>query len=176
MNLVSLSSLQGERLTLRMPQATDVPAVYAYASDEEVTRYLAWPRHTAMADSETFLQQAQEGWRNGRYLIWMIEDEAGVVGAIGAALSGASAGIGYVLARGAWGRGYATEALGLVAAALLDDTPIRSLLALCVTENSASRRVLEKSGFHYLRTMSDYFSCPNLAGEKKGVWLYVRER
>lgn len=176
LNPQPLAPLQGERLTLRVPQLADAKAVYAYASDSEVTRFLAWPRHTSLADSEHFLHEAVTGWLNGKHLVWLIEDEAGVAGAIGAVPSGANVGIGYVLRRDRWGRGYATEALRLVADALLGDTPVAAIWALCVTENIASQRVLEKSGFHLERTMRHYFSCPNLGGEKQDVWLYTRGR
>jgi len=175
-DLQQLVTLQGVRLTLRAAQPGDAPAVYAYASDAEVVRYLAWPRHTSLADSERFLQEVAKGWQSGHYLVWLIEDERGVVGAIGAELSRANAGIGYVLARRSWGRGYATEALGLVVEALFRHTPITALWALCVTENSASQRVLEKSGFRYEQTLHHYFACPNLGGEMKDVWLYGKER
>jgi ribosomal-protein-alanine N-acetyltransferase len=171
-----IRTLQGERLSLRAPQLADAPAVYAYASDPEVTRYLAWPRHTSLADSERFLQQAVDGWECGSNLVWLIEDEGGAVGAIGAGLSRANAGIGYVLARPSWGRGYATEALTLVTTALFRYSPITAVWALCVVENVASRRVLEKSGFHYQHIIDNYFSCPNLGGSRRDVALYLKSR
>lgn len=176
LELPQLATLPGPRLMLRAPQPGDAPAIYAYARDAEVTRYLAWPRHNSLADSERFLQRAVQGWQDGSELVWLIEDERGVVGAIGAELSKVNAGVGYVLTRDSWGRGYATEALGLVVEALFTHSPVRSIWALCVTENCASQRVLEKSGFHYVRTLSHYLACPNLGGEMKDVWLYGRER
>ena len=171
-----LAPLQGERLVLRAPQRSDAAAIYAYAGDPAVTRYLAWPRHTGPADSECFVEIAIEGWRSATYPVWMIEDGDGVAGAIGARLSGANAGIGYVLARNRWGQGYATEALRQVSEALFLSSPVTSLWAMCVNQNGASQRVLEKSGFGYLRTMTNYFSCPNLGGETRDVMLYVKEK
>jgi len=159
-----------------MPQLADAHGVYAYASDAAVTRFLAWPRHTSLKESEQFLQKAMAGWQKGNYLLWLIEDAEGVVGAIGCTLSGVNAGIGYVLARDHWGRGYATEALTLLVDALFRETPVSAVWALCVIENSASKRVLEKSGFRFLRTLTGYLPCPNLKGERKDVWLFGRER
>ena len=176
MELERLISLQGARLTLRAPRLDDAASVFAYASDPEVSRFLAWPCHSSLADSERFLLSAVDGWQSGRNLVWMIEDDRGVVGSIGAEVSCANAGIGYVVARPCWGRGYATEALGLVSAALFRWSPVRALWALCVTENAASARVLEKCGFHSERTLGNYFSCPNLAGEMRDVSLYGREK
>jgi RimJ/RimL family protein N-acetyltransferase len=53
---------------------------------------------------------------------------------------------GYVLARDAWGKGFATEAL----TAMVDVAArigVSRLFALCHPDHTASRRVLEKSGF-----------------------------
>ncbi len=161
---------------MRVPQPADAAAVYAYASDPVVTHYLAWPRHTTIADSERFLQLVAEGWQSGSNLVWLIEDESGVVGAIGARLSGANAGVGYVLAKACWGRGYASEALQLVSEALFQLTPVQAMWAICVLENAASVRVLEKCGFLPERLMPRYFTCPNLGEEKRDVRLYVRRR
>ena len=53
---------------------------------------------------------------------------------------------GYVLAKEAWGFGYATEALNAIAC-LGDALEIGELFALCHRDHRASHRVLEKRGF-----------------------------
>lgn len=171
-----IARLQGERLRLRPPTMADAEAVYDYARDPEVTRYLAWAQHRRLADSERFLEQAVQEWRRGGSLVWLIEDASGVVGSIGARLSAANAGIGYVLARACWGRGYATEALQLLSEALLRPGRIQALWAVCVIENRASARVLEKGGFLCARTLDRYFSSPNDNDEWKDVFLYRRTK
>lgn len=175
-DLSGLARLQGQRLRLRPPAITDAEAIYAYASDLLVTRFLAWPQHRTLADSEHFLEVAQQGWQDGSNLVWLIEDCQGVVGAIGARLQGVNAGIGYVLARACWGRGYATEALLLLSEALLRLSSAKTLWAACVTENAASVRVLEKAGFHFERTLGNYIFCPNLGSEKQDAFLYSRTK
>ena len=54
--------------------------------------------------------------------------------------------------------------------------PARDDQLLCVVENPASARVLEKSGFQRETLLANYFPCPNLAGAKYDVWRYVRYR
>ena len=45
-----------ERLVLRRPVEDDVSAIFErYASDPEVTRYLAWPRHVSLDDTRIFI-------------------------------------------------------------------------------------------------------------------------
>ena len=53
---------------------------------------------------------------------------------------------GYVLAKEAWGFGYATEALSAIVC-LGDVLEIGELFALCHRDHRASHRVLEKCGF-----------------------------
>ncbi|HKE95494.1 MAG TPA: GNAT family N-acetyltransferase, partial [Povalibacter sp.] len=66
---------------------------------------------------------------------------------------------GYVLARDAWGQGYATEALQAMIE-LARQLGLRRLYALCHVEHVASRRVLEKCGLRAQSTLQNPF--PNL--------------
>ncbi len=171
-----LEYLKGQRLVLRPPLTGDAESVYTYASDPVVTRFLAWPRHTSPAASERFIGVAMEKWRAGRELIWLIEDEDGVVGSIGAGISRVNAGIGYVLARRSWGQGYASEALQVLSEALHRLSPVQNMWALCAIENTASARVLEKGGFHAERTLRRYLVAPNLQGRPLDVVVYSRRQ
>jgi RimJ/RimL family protein N-acetyltransferase len=68
---------------------------------------------------------------------------------------------GYVLAKDAWGKGYATEALQ----AMVDTARrigLHRLTACCHTEHFASQRVLEKCGF-VRESTSCQAKFPNLA-------------
>lgn len=161
---------------MRPATADDAEAVYTYARDPRVCRYLAWPCHENLADSRRFLQTVEQGWLSGERLSWAIEDDNGVVGMFGAELGRAGAGIGYVLAHEAWGYGYASEALAVIAEALFRASSLHSLWAFCVPENFASARVLEKCGFQRERLLPRYFECPNLGGERHDVVLFVRHR
>ena len=54
--------------------------------------------------------------------------------------------IGYSIIQSQWGRGYATEAVGVIANRT-SSLGLRSLQASTVTDNLASQRVLQKLGF-----------------------------
>jgi RimJ/RimL family protein N-acetyltransferase len=69
---------------------------------------------------------------------------------------------GYVLARDAWGQGYATEALRAVLN-IARGVGIIRLYALCHPEHRASWRVLEKCGFTRDTDWSQQAEFPNLA-------------
>jgi [ribosomal protein S5]-alanine N-acetyltransferase len=141
---------ESSRLLLTPPVLADARDIFArFASDNDVTRYLSWPRHRTVADSDAFVQFSLDEWSRrpaGPYLIRDRRDGR-LIGSTGLAVHDeARAMTGYVLARDAWGRGYATEALTAmvqIAAAM----GLEELSALCHAEHQASIRVLEKCGF-----------------------------
>jgi RimJ/RimL family protein N-acetyltransferase len=77
-----------------------------------------------------------------------------------------------VLARDAWGQGYATEAL-IAMRDLALRLGVDRLYALCHPEHTASWRVLEKGGFVREGLMRGYAEFPNLEpGRKSDVLCY----
>lgn len=172
----ALNCLRGARLQLRRPQLADAPQVYRYAADPFASRFLAWTPHSNELETQQFLHDCIDAWQGEDRLPWVILADGVVVGMIEVKLKGRNAGMGYVLAPGAWGLGYATEALGLVSEALLHHTSVSAIWALCVTQNPASARVLEKCRYQREKLIPNYLPCPNLDGEKHDVWRYVRYR
>ena len=144
------TQLKTTRLILRQPLMSDAVKIFErYASDDEVTRFVGWPCHRAVHDTEAFLRfstQEWEQWPAGPYLI-VSRNDGQLLGSTGFGFQTPhEAMTGYVLARDAWGKGFATEALTVIVdvAAQIDVT---RLLALCHPEHRPSRRVLEKCGF-----------------------------
>ena len=70
---------------------------------------------------------------------------------------------GYVLARPAWGCGYATE-VTMAMAELAASLGIVRLAALCHPDNRASAHVLEKAGFTAECVLHKHTVFPNLGG------------
>jgi [ribosomal protein S5]-alanine N-acetyltransferase len=134
------------RLLLRRPVATDARAIHdTYAGDAEVTRLLAWPRHLSVDDTLAFVSWCDEAWSigpAGPYVIVNAHDA--IIGSTGLDVETAHrAATGYVLARDAWGRGYATE-------------------ATCAMVDLASVRVLQKAGFTFEGVLRRHTVFPNL--------------
>jgi RimJ/RimL family protein N-acetyltransferase len=143
------NTLVTARLRLRRPTAGDAPQIFArYASDPEVTRYVAWPRHRSVADSRAFVDWSESAWAAHKAGPYLVTDHDGLLlGSTGLDLETTTrAGTGYVLARDAWGAGYATELVRAMVD-LADAVGLIRLYALCHPANQASSRVLEKSGF-----------------------------
>jgi len=141
--------LSTERLELRPATIEDADAVFGYASDPGVSRYLPWRPHASREDTIDFLRRCEQDWRDGSAFPWVIVEAGRVVGMIEAGIDGYRASLGYVLASDAWGRGIATEAVEAVVGALLELPELWRVWATCDVENRASARVLEKAGFSF---------------------------
>ena len=157
--------LETERLILVAPAENDAAEIFErYASDPDVTRYMGWPRHQSIEDTRgflTFSASEWERWPAGPYLI-RARSDGRLLGSTGLAFDrDDEAMTGYVLAKDAWGRGYATEALR----AMVDLARRLRLIRLYAPyhpENLASARVLEKCGFALDTTWHGKSLFPNL--------------
>ena len=158
-------SLETRRLYLRRPVASDAEAVFQrYASDPEVTRFLAWPTHRSLDDTRAFLSFADAEWAEwpaSAYLIYRHGDDT-LLGSTGLSFETAHEAItGYVLARDAWGQGYATETL-VAMVDLARSLSVDRLSAGCHPDHQASIRVLEKCDFVLESRLPRTSGFPNL--------------
>jgi RimJ/RimL family protein N-acetyltransferase len=170
--------IETTRLVLRRPHSSDAEAVFSrYASDRDVTRYMAWPRHESIEQTRVFLEFSDAEWQRWPAGPYVIEsrDDARLIGATGFAFETPyRASTGYVLSREAWGRGYATEAVEAMMA-VAPSLGLKRIYALCHAEHVRSYRVLEKCGFTREGTLYAHCDFPNLTpGESCDVHCYGR--
>ena len=144
--------LETERLLLREFDVNDFAAVHEYGSDPEVVRYLVWGPNTE-EETRAFLERMQARAAADprvEYGLAVIEKEPGcLVGGIGIyrdGPDGSQAILGYCFARGAWGRGIATEAAEEMLRFGFGELDLHRVWAGCDTDNAGSIRVLEKLG------------------------------
>jgi len=158
-------SIETERLRLYRPASPDINAIFdRYAADPEVTRFVAWPRHTSVADTLLFLKFCDHEWNRWPARPYLIRSRVNhsVLGSTGLAFeSDHVASTGYVLAKDAWGKGYATEALRAMVG-LARVLGVRRLYAICHVDHAASAHVLEKVGFAREKILPNYITFPNL--------------
>lgn len=160
-----METIETSRLLLRRPKRSDAKAIFErYGADMEVTRYLGWPRHESLKDTRRFLDFCDEQWEHwpaGPYLICSRSDHK-LLGSTGLGFETAErAATGYVLARDAWGQGFATEALTAMVE-LATQLKVRRLYALCHKDHRASLHVLEKCGFQNEGAHRQNTGFPNL--------------
>jgi RimJ/RimL family protein N-acetyltransferase len=156
--------IETPRLSLRRPRERDAEAIFVrYSSDPDVTRLVGWPMHRAVDDARGFVAYSDGQWARwpaGPYLIESRGDGT-LVGGTGLAFETPSrAQTGYVLAKDAWGRGFATEALEAMVG-VARGAGVRRLYALCHHTHRASARVLEKCDFAREGVLRAYAEFPN---------------
>jgi ribosomal-protein-alanine N-acetyltransferase len=144
--------IQTERLLLRPWDPNDADAVYAYASDPEVARYMFWHRHESVADAHFFLNEiVAEGYDKGwfSYALCSLELPELAIGGVSLEWKPEEHQVmelGYVLARDHWGKGYVPEAARTLLGHAFSTTPVERVFAPIFSENVKSRRAAEKIG------------------------------
>jgi [ribosomal protein S5]-alanine N-acetyltransferase len=156
--LKDLPTLETDRLSLRKMTLDDAEAVFAYASDTEVSRYTLWERHHSTKDSRAFLKLVIQKYENGGEPDWGIvyKDDHRFVGACGLVnweTEHARAEVGFVLSREYWGRVLMPEAVRALISFGFERMNLNRVEARCIVENVASARVMEKAGMAYEGTL-----------------------
>lgn len=141
--------LHGPRVRLRPFELGDVDAVFAYASDPEITRYVEWHPHRSHADSANYIQRCMEDHPD--LMTFAVErlDVQQVIGAVDLRLASRLwriGEIGYTIARPYWGQGYNVEAGVLAIDYGFVELGMRRIQAICDVANRRSFRTMEKLG------------------------------
>jgi RimJ/RimL family protein N-acetyltransferase len=162
-----VTTLRTERLVLRHWRPDDREPFAALNADPEVRRHFPSTLDRAASDAEAGRHAAaldERGWG-----LWAVEVVGGqpFVGFVGLAPAAFDAPftpaveIGWRLARGAWGRGYATEGARAVVAHAFGDLGLDELVSFTAVANVRSRHVMEKLGM--TRDPAEDFDHPNVA-------------
>ncbi|MCE8022877.1 GNAT family N-acetyltransferase [Billgrantia aerodenitrificans] len=174
------SRIETERLVLRKPRPTDGPLLYqTYTSDAEVTRYLIWRPHQALAETQQFVDACIKGWQartHFPYVLTLQREEHEPIGMLDARPRGHIVEVGYVLARRYWQRGLMPEALTTLTELCLALPETYRVQATCDVDNLASARLLEKCGFQQEGRLERYVVHPNLGAEPRDCFMYARCR
>jgi ribosomal-protein-alanine N-acetyltransferase len=136
---------------LRKLTLDDAPAIFAYASNEDATRYMLWDTHRSLTDSEAFIAWTLQRYQSGEAGEWGIalKETGRLIGTIG--FAGCSPGqrraeIGYILAPQYWGRGLMPEAAARVAEFAFEDMGMNRIECCHFAPNEKSGRVMQKIG------------------------------
>jgi RimJ/RimL family protein N-acetyltransferase len=140
--------LETGRLLLRPPRAADISDLVPLLNDFDVSKNLSPVPHPYTEDDAcAFIVKTDYGLKEGTDYVFAILLKPGLfMGVCGLHPSGGWQ-FGYWLGKPYWGKGYATEAAGRVAAFAFDDLKAETLRAGWYHDNPASGHVLEKLGF-----------------------------
>jgi len=146
------SPIETPRLILREFKPADIERVHAYASREEVTRYLIWGPNSLSQSAEAlsgFLEDSRQLPRQSHDLAIVLKSHNLLIGGVGLRISDAESttgDIGYVLHPDFWGHGYAEEAARALIYAGFRSLGLRRIIGQCDQRNKASARVMERLG------------------------------
>jgi ribosomal-protein-alanine N-acetyltransferase len=146
---MSCCKLETERLLLRPPLASDIPAFVPLIGDFEVAKNLSRVPHPYQeSDAQEFLDRMVQARASGTDFNFAItrKSDGAYMGACGVHLRSGPFEFGYWLGKPFWGMGYATEAARRLVSFAFEDLKITELIAGWFHDNPASGRVLEKLG------------------------------
>lgn len=154
----ALPTIRTERLLLRPLREGDEEAIFGYASDPRIDRYVIWNHHRAVEESRFYLLGVLERYSAGDAAPWAIVEQEnntliGTVGFVEVWPSHLRAEIGYALAPDFWNRGIATEATRAAINWGFREMGLHRIEARCDPQNIASARVMEKCGMEYEGTL-----------------------
>jgi [ribosomal protein S5]-alanine N-acetyltransferase len=167
------------RLWLRPPHSTDAAELFErYAQDEEVTRYLVWKPHRTRDETQAFLEQCMRAWDAHTAFPWVLIDQRTqhIIGMMEVRIDAHRADLGYVLARSAWGQGFASEAVTTIVTWLRAQPSIYRIWAVSDVENQASVRVLEKAGLQREGILRRWLLRPNISAIPRDCVCYASVR
>lgn len=144
-------TLETERLRLRVPEERDLDALAAIYADPEAMRYIGEGKTFNRAETWRAIANMLGHWLLRGYGMWVVErkDTGEAIGRVGYLDSEGWPGfeLGWILARGAWGRGYATEAARVALAHATGALGKARVISLIRPGNAPSARVAVKLGF-----------------------------
>jgi RimJ/RimL family protein N-acetyltransferase len=167
-------TLRSQRLILRAPTRADAPRLAELACDPDIARMTTrMPYPYGLQDAEAFVARTANQ-DPGRDMTFLLDaDGEGPVGALGFFTeTPVGPELGYWLGRSCWGRGYATEAAQVALDWAERGWGKRAVVAGFFTDNPASHRVLEKTGFLYTGVVEPRWSLAR--GEEAACRMMVR--
>ncbi|MFD7906233.1 GNAT family N-acetyltransferase [Kitasatospora sp. NPDC059747] len=155
--------LRTDRLTLRRFTPADLDDLAALHGHPDVMRHIDDGRPVPRTAVErehlpALLREYVElpdgmgcfaavGTSSKRFLGWVSLRPASSVG-----LTGGDTELGYRMLPSTWGRGYATEGARAIVHHAFTELGVERIVATTMTVNTASRRVMEKTGLTHVRT------------------------
>lgn len=150
--------LETDRLIIREWKETDLEDFYEYAKVDGVGQMAGWDPHTSITESKTILDMFI---KEKKTFALELKDNHKVIGSLGLEelsltlsekyenLTGRE--IGYVLSKDYWGKGLMPEAVSRVIKFCFETENYDYLMCSHSVINDRSRRVIEKSGFRFVK-------------------------
>lgn len=153
-------TLTGQLVRLREFRSDDLDASMAVVGDDQVTRFLSFDSKTRDEQAELLaaaIERAQQEPRTEYYLGVTPHDDDRLIGFIRLGLTGVKAAkLGYAVAAGHWGRGYATDASRTMITFGFTTLGLHRITAAIGPDNVASIATVTRLGFTHEGRLRDH--------------------
>lgn len=148
--------LETPRLFLRELETADAPSFFALNANPNVIRYTGNTAFTSIEEARVFLENYSDYQENG-YGRWavILKDSGRFLGWCGLKFDAETqqTDIGFRFFEEDWGKGYATESAQACLQVGFETFQLKEIVGRAMKANTASIRVLEKVGLHYVEDM-----------------------
>ncbi|MCC5468136.1 GNAT family N-acetyltransferase [Pelosinus baikalensis] len=143
-----------KRLLLRKLIPEDAEDIFAYALDNEVTKFMTWDTHKSLEDSREFIKFTLDRYAKDDAGDWgiVLKETGKLIGVLGFVYSDEKnrwAELGYVLRRSYWGKGIMPEAVNRILQFVFNDMQLNRVQCCHALPNEKSGRVMQKVGMSF---------------------------
>lgn len=150
--------IETDRLIIRNLRPGDEAAVFTWAGDPDVARYMIYPLYQSETDGIAWLKEREENADDpDDYDLGIVLKKTGeLIGSGGLVYHSENDtwNMGYNIRKDMWGNGYVAEAMQAIMDEIRKTRKIRAIEAQFAVENYKSQRVMEKLGMTYDRDSS----------------------
>jgi ribosomal-protein-alanine N-acetyltransferase len=158
--------MAGRKVSLGILLREDIPTVWKWYNDRKVRKYLSKPYELFFYEDEVeWYETIRRNKEKHRVFTILTSSEKRLVGLIGLSsidFINRNAELGYFIGPEYWGRGYATEAVGLALKYAFEWLNLKKVYARVFEPNIASSKVLEKNGFQLVGRMRKHQFVPEI--------------
>lgn len=163
MNFKSFPEIKSERLLLRKIEESDDAIILYLRSDETINQYIERPENRktkTIAQALQFINEITQDYHNNKSVTWGIisKNEPQLIGTIclwNISKNNTIAEVGYGLNPAFQNKGIMTEALKCVIDYGFNELKLIKIEAFTHYKNESSKKLLEKTGFHFMENRKD---------------------
>ena len=144
--------LETERLILRPLTMEDKPAIFKWASDPRVAKFMLYPQYTSLDDADVWLESLYLEEKQLDYgFVWKETGE--LIGSGGLVFKPEEDcwSIGYNIRHDMWGKGIVVEACKKIIEYARANYEVKRICGHFAKDNPNSGRVMEKLGMRYVK-------------------------
>ena len=173
MEKLGTHTLESEGLILRRFEIGDAEELFAGYINQPEFLYYADKKKQTFDEVKSYLNHITQKYDEGDYFNWVItqKEDGQIVGAINLKPNHEEDSVmfSYAIDNRFTGKGYMTEALATIRDYALNKLKVSKLVGGCVVKNIASKKVMEKCGLNYEKTIKNH---KELSDGKHDMFFY----